>query len=219
MMEDTTKGLISFVRILISIAAIITFCFGLVGAEEYKGPDDPKAIMAANKALHSLGPDRGGIPINSEQLQVIGLPDLAVAGEKEHMEELLNEIGAHREGTETVVDLSADVLFGFDSWDLRPESEAILNKVCEAIRNLKASRVLVEGHTDSKGSEAYNQNLSEKRAATVKKWLISKGNLNNIEIVAIGYGETRPIAPNTNPDGSDNPEGRAKNRRVQIRIQ
>ncbi len=77
---------------------------------------------------------------------------------------------------------------------------------------------MISGHTDSKGSEEYNQKLSEKRAESVKKWLIENAGVNPKIIEISGYGESRPVAPNTNPDGSDNPEGRQKNRRVEIVI-
>ncbi|MBW1660432.1 MAG: OmpA family protein, partial [Deltaproteobacteria bacterium] len=75
-----------------------------------------------------------------------------------------------------------------------------------------------EGHTDSKGSEEYNLALSQRRADSVKVWLIEEGGLKGITIITKGYGESKPVAPNTKPDGSDNPEGRAKNRRVEIYV-
>jgi outer membrane protein OmpA-like peptidoglycan-associated protein len=78
--------------------------------------------------------------------------------------------------------------------------------------------ILIEGHTDSKGTEGYNLALSEKRANAVKRWLVEKGGLDSKKIITRGYGESRPIAPNTNPDGSDCPEGRARNRRVEVYV-
>ena len=74
--------------------------------------------------------------------------------------------------------------------------------------------ILITGHTDSKGSDAYNQRLSLARAQAVKNWFEAKGLQQNYQLE--GLGATRPIAPNTHPDGSDNPEGRAQNRRVEI---
>ena len=78
-------------------------------------------------------------------------------------------------------------------------------------------RVRVEGHTDSKGSDAYNQRLSQRRSESVVKYLISKG-IDPSRLEAVGFGKSRPIAPNQNPDGGDNPIGRAKNRRVEVHI-
>jgi outer membrane protein OmpA-like peptidoglycan-associated protein len=73
----------------------------------------------------------------------------------------------------------------------------------------------VEGHTDSKGAEAYNQTLSEKRALTVKDWLASHGAL-PASTSAKGWGKRRPLVSNTKPDGSDDPAARQKNRRVEV---
>ncbi|MDF2483808.1 MAG: hypothetical protein K0R79_4165 [Stenotrophomonas indicatrix] len=77
----------------------------------------------------------------------------------------------------------------------------------------------VPGHTDSKGTDAYNQKLSERRATAVYNYLTKNGVDAGRLAGPIGYGESRPIAPNTNPDGSDNPEGRAKNRRTELNVQ
>ncbi|MDP7239531.1 MAG: OmpA family protein, partial [Candidatus Latescibacteria bacterium] len=74
------------------------------------------------------------------------------------------------------------------------------------------------GHTDSKGSDAYNQKLSEKRALSVKTWLLTNTNISKYLLHTIGLGETQPVAPNEKEDGSDNPEGRAQNRRVEILV-
>jgi OOP family OmpA-OmpF porin len=90
--------------------------------------------------------------------------------------------------------------------------------VGEIIKAYKSPNVTIAGHTDSKGAEDYNQKLSEKRAASVKSWLVKNAGINADIIKTIGYGESKPVAPNTKKDGSDNPEGRQKNRRVEILI-
>lgn len=77
--------------------------------------------------------------------------------------------------------------------------------------------VEIQSHTDSKGNELYNLKLSQKRAESVVNYLINKGIKSN-RLVPKGYGETKHIAPNENPDNSDNPEGRAKNRRTDFKI-
>ena len=76
-------------------------------------------------------------------------------------------------------------------------------------------RATVEGHTDSLGTESYNQRLSERRAYAVRVALLSRGAFDQ-NLVVRGFGKSRPIAPNQNFDGSDNPEGRQKNRRVEV---
>jgi len=78
------------------------------------------------------------------------------------------------------------------------------------------SPLLIEGFTDSKGEHAYNMKLSENRAAAVKQWLVLNLSVSASRITTRGWGEAKPVAPNKNPDGSDNPQGRQKNRRVEI---
>ena len=75
--------------------------------------------------------------------------------------------------------------------------------------------VQVEGHTDSKGGDAYNVRLSEARATTVRDWMAGQG-LIPAETPIKGYGKTKPAVPNTTADGPDDPEGRQKNRRVEV---
>jgi outer membrane protein OmpA-like peptidoglycan-associated protein len=78
--------------------------------------------------------------------------------------------------------------------------------------------VRIDGHTDGRGADSYNQSLSERRAAAVKAWLVQHGQAPSALITTRGFGRTKPIADNTKPDGSDNPDGRAKNRRVEILV-
>ncbi len=75
----------------------------------------------------------------------------------------------------------------------------------------------IGSHTDSRGTDSYNETLSQRRAESVVRYLIGKG-VQESRLQAKGYGETQHIAPNENPDGSDNPEGRALNRRTEFRI-
>lgn len=84
---------------------------------------------------------------------------------------------------------------------------------------LQNPEIIVEigSHTDSKGSDGYNQNLSQRRAESVVKYLRKKG-IDKNRLKAQGYGESQPVAPNTKPDGSDNPEGRALNRRTEFKV-
>jgi OOP family OmpA-OmpF porin len=111
------------------------------------------------------------------------------------------------------------VNFDFDKATLRPDAVSILNEAIEILKRYPDLKVEVAGHTDSVGSDAYNQGLSERRAKTVYDYLTSNG----VDAARLagptGYGESRPIAPNTNPDGSDNPEGRAQNRRTELNVQ
>ena len=120
--------------------------------------------------------------------------------------------------TEVRVDLAADVLFDFDKADLLPKAEATLQKAADFVKERnKGAVVRIEGHTDGKGSEAYNQKLSLRRADSVKRWFAEHG-LEGMRFSTKGFGATQPVAPNQKPDGSDDPEGRQKNRRVEIVI-
>jgi outer membrane protein OmpA-like peptidoglycan-associated protein len=114
--------------------------------------------------------------------------------------------------------LTIHVNFDFDKSDIRKADEAELKKAINFVRKYPGSRVRLEGYTDSKGTEEYNQKLSERRAEAVKQYLIKKGAVESGMISATGYGESNPIAPNETPDGKDNPAGRAENRRVEILI-
>ena len=78
------------------------------------------------------------------------------------------------------------------------------------------TNVRIEGHTDSIGTDDYNQALSERRAASVRDWLSEHGGLTDAAFTTAGFGSSNPVAPNTNEDGSDNPFGRQQNRRVDI---
>jgi outer membrane protein OmpA-like peptidoglycan-associated protein len=119
--------------------------------------------------------------------------------------------------TEVRIELAADVLFEFDKATLLPKAEETLKKAAEFIRERAAGVVTIEGHTDAKGDDLYNQKLSERRADSVRQWFVRNG-LGGLRFSVKGLGETRPVAPNARPDGADDPEGRQKNRRVEIVI-
>lgn len=120
--------------------------------------------------------------------------------------------------TEVRVDLAADVLFDFDKAELLPKAEQTLQQAADFVKqHNKGSVVRIEGHTDAKGSDAYNQKLSLRRADSVKRWFTGHG-LGDLRFSTEGFGAKKPVAPNQKPDGSDDPEGRQKNRRVEIVI-
>ncbi len=122
---------------------------------------------------------------------------------------------------ETHIGVLADALFDFDKADLRSDAEATLEAAIPEIKKATEDGTRparVEGHTDGKGSDAYNMRLSEARARSVRDWLAGRSVLPaNAEIR--GFGKRMPIAPNEFGDGSDNPEGRQKNRRVEIAVE
>jgi outer membrane protein OmpA-like peptidoglycan-associated protein len=117
---------------------------------------------------------------------------------------------------ETTIELPADVLFDFDKAEIRPDAADALKAAARILRERAKGPVRVEGHTDAKGSSAYNQNLSEQRANAVKQWLAEREGLSDMAFTIKGLGATKPAVPNTKPDGTDDPEGRQKNRRVAL---
>lgn len=134
------------------------------------------------------------------------------------VEGALRDLGAKTIGNEIVVDLPSDVLFDFDKHNIRPDAADALGKLLTIINAQGASApIRIEGHTDSIANDAYNQRLSERRAASVKAWLAGRG-VDGARVGTRGLGESRPRAPNAKPDGSDDPEGRQQNRRVEIFI-
>ena len=117
------------------------------------------------------------------------------------------------------MELEGDVLFDFDKAEIKPEAERTLDQVGTVIAQFPEGKVLIEGHTDSKGSPDMNLQLSKRRAEAVKNWLVKKKSISESIITTRGFGETKPVAPETNPDGSDNPQGRQQNRRVEITVE
>jgi outer membrane protein OmpA-like peptidoglycan-associated protein len=176
----------------------------------------PEAHQKAIEALKALGPDRGALKLSFKVLTIEGITR-GITARSEKIQATLKELGVKETDTEYRIELPGDILFDFDKWTIREDAEETLSKVGEIIRAYQYP-VAIIGHTDSKGSEAYNLELSKKRAEAVKQWLVSQAEIDPNRIDTIGKGESEPAVPNTNPDGSDNPEGRQKNRRVEVRI-
>lgn len=103
------------------------------------------------------------------------------------------------------------VNFDFDKSNIRPDAAVILDEAVSALSGSSAA-VSVEGHTDAVGSDAYNQRLSERRAESVRRYLVEHG-IDESRLSTVGYGESRPIASNQTR------EGRALNRRVELIVQ
>jgi len=108
------------------------------------------------------------------------------------------------------VELSADTYFDFDRSTLKPDGKRIVDEeVVAPMKEHRELRALVEGHTDSIGSESYNQRLSERRANAVRDYMVSRG-VEASRITTKGWGKSKPVASN------ETKEGQAKNRRVEI---
>lgn len=114
-------------------------------------------------------------------------------------------------GQAILVNLPDGVTFDVDSATLRPTFRNTLDQVAQSLKQYPDSLIDVYGHTDSTGSDAYNQTLSERRASTVANYLVSQG-VSAARVRSQGFGETMPVASN------DTVDGRARNRRVEIKI-
>jgi outer membrane protein OmpA-like peptidoglycan-associated protein len=176
-------------------------------AARYTGPEAPETQAAAREALG-----------RAKVLDVVGVT-LDIVGVARGIEGVLQDLGARVTDREIRITMAADVLFDFDKATIRPDAADGLGKVAEVIRSHAAAPVELEGHTDGKGQAPYNLKLSEQRAESVKAWLAKNGGIPAARLKTRGYGMTRPVVPNTRPDGTDDPEGRQKNRRVEIVIQ
>ena len=111
----------------------------------------------------------------------------------------------------TKVTYAADAFFDFDKSVLKPEGKAKLDDLVSKVKGINLEVIIAVGHTDSVGSNAYNQRLSVRRAEAVKAYLVSKGIERN-RIYTEGKGEKQPVADNRTA------EGRAKNRRVEVEV-
>lgn len=109
------------------------------------------------------------------------------------------------------------VYYDFDKSKLRESARPVLDTLVEILKSYPRMIIEIAGHTDNMGDTVYNKKLSERRAESVFYYLKRKG-IPEEQMVQKGYGETMPVAPNKNPDGSDNPEGRQLNRRVEFKV-
>lgn len=132
---------------------------------------------------------------------------------EQRAQDALSKLAAvKKEDRGLVITLSGSVLFTTDQATLLPEARTRLDQVAQALLETKGRNVIVEGYTDSRGSENHNLDLSQRRADTVREYLVSRGYPSD-KIQARGLGKSAPIADNTTA------EGRANNRRVEIVIQ
>jgi peptidoglycan-associated lipoprotein len=110
-----------------------------------------------------------------------------------------------------------NVYFGFDSANINNLAAKELDKLVDILNDNPEIKIELSSHTDSVGTHEKNMDLSQRRATSSVNYMVKKG-IDPARLVAKGYGETRPVARNTNRDGSDNPNGRARNRRTEFRI-
>jgi outer membrane protein OmpA-like peptidoglycan-associated protein len=179
-----------------SLLLLLVACPAMAQAK-YADPDSAATEAAARQAL--------------AQKHIVD-----IVGVTSGIQSVLQDLGAKVVGQQLTINLAADVLFDFDKYTLLPKANETLRKVGQVAASYPASPMLIEGYTDGKGTHPYNMKLSENRADAVKNWLVQNASIAGSRITTQGWGETKPVAPNKKLDGSDDPEGRQKNRRVEI---
>lgn len=120
-------------------------------------------------------------------------------------------VSVTRVGDEIVLNMPSNITFETDRAEINPQFYSVLDSVAVVLREFARTLVNVYGHTDSDGSDSYNEQLSERRAVNVAQYLVRRGN-DGRRFYVVGYGEERPIATNATA------AGKAQNRRVEIRI-
>lgn len=162
-----------------------------------------------NGRVENFGSDKQGLGGAPASIGGSTVQELASAG---------SGITAKETQQSIVIGMQADLLFDFDRADLRPTAVATLQRISQFIAAKAKKGVLIEGHTDAKGSVPYNQKLSLARADSVRRWLVERGGLSSVSFTTSGLGASKPVAPNVTADGRDDPAGRQQNRRVAIII-
>jgi len=167
-----------------------------------------------------LGDIVGGRHDRTEKIVGAGIGGLAGAGIGAYMDKQERDMRARtagtdvrvtRQGDDLILNIPSGITFAYNSADVQPQFQHTLDQVAQVLDDYNQTYIDVYGHTDSTGSDTYNQALSERRAVSVAHYLESRG-LQSARVGTMGYGETQPIAPN------DTEEGRATNRRVEIKI-
>ena len=136
----------------------------------------------------------------------------------ETVKKIETELNAEKIPEGIRINVAETILFDFDKYNVRAQAKPTLTKINLLLRHYKNAQIFINGHTDNRGEDSYNLELSQKRAAAVKYYFINVFKVQNTRMQTKGYGKTKPISPNHNLDGSDNPVGREKNRRVELII-
>lgn len=167
-----------------------------------------------------LGDLVGGRRDRTERILGAGIGGIAGAGVGAYMDRQEAELRRRtagtdvqviRQGDDLILNIPSGINFAYDSAEVQPRFRQTLDQVAGTLAQYNQTYLDVYGHTDSTGSDAYNQDLSERRARAVADYLAGRG-VQPARIGTRGYGETQPVA------GNDTPEGQAQNRRVEIKI-
>ena len=172
------------------------------------------ALLAAGMLILSAPPALAQVDTSGRVLDL----ELRVVDLQLRTEDIGGASRTNEKGNEVEIALSADVLFEFDKASLTPKANKTLREVAGRIESEASGTVKITGYTDSKGSNRYNLRLSQRRAKTVEHALDDMVDGADVTFEVKGLGERKPEAPNLKKDGTDNPKGRALNRRVEVQF-
>jgi outer membrane protein OmpA-like peptidoglycan-associated protein len=197
---------------LIVASSLLTGCAGLQKTDwptcAAVGAVGGAALGAIESATWAAGGAVAGAGMAAAYCWVHGASDEQVV----MVEEVVEETYVATEAAEAVR-VELDVKFDFDRAQVKPESYGDIKNLADFMSQFPQTTTVVEGHTDSVGSDAYNQGLSERRANAVRDVLVNQYGIGGERVNAVGYGESRPVADNATADG------RAINRRVEAEVE
>ncbi len=202
------------------ITIALMLCLSVLGLSCSSWSNTGKGAAAGTAGGAAVGAGIGALAGNTAKGAILGAVIGGAAGtaigiymdkQAEELEEDLENATVERVGEGIQVTFESGILFGFDKSDLTPEAQQNIRELAETLRKYPDTNVLIEGHTDDKGSDDYNQSLSERRAEAVARYTIAQG-VSASRITTKGYGEAQPLASN------DTDANRAQNRRVEVAI-
>ncbi|MDZ7588525.1 MAG: OmpA family protein [Parasphingorhabdus sp.] len=211
------------IKLMGMATAVLALTTGCVTDPETGNRTISKAAIGGVGGLvggYLLGDLIGGKSDRTEKILGAGIGAVAGAGVGYYLDQQEKElrqrtagtgIDVTRDGDQLVLNMPSNVTFAVDSAAIEPRFQSTLGQVADTLSRYDKSYIDVYGHTDSTGSDSYNQSLSERRAESVANALSNSG-VNRARIATRGYGESQPIATNTTE------EGRSANRRVEIKI-
>lgn len=205
-------------KLRMGLAVVISAAFLFTGCASWNKTQKGAVIgtAAGGAAGAVIGRASGNTALGAIIGAAVGGGAGAVIGRQmdkqaEEIEKNVPDAKVERVGEGIVVEFSSNILFGFDESNLSDDAKTNLDKLVVVLNSYPDTDIEVQGHTDSKGSEAYNQTLSEQRAGTVSSYLSGKGIAYN-RLTIKGFGETLPKYENNTADG------RTQNRRVEFMI-
>lgn len=217
-MESMKNKIISLGTAAFILLAFVFSSFLMSGCKSASNTTKGGAVGAA--AGGAIGAAIGSASDNTAVGAIIGAAVGGTAGALigRRMDKQAEELRRDLEGAEVErvgegikITFDSGLLFDVDSYRLQPSTKENLTELAETLKKYDNTNILIEGHTDATGSDAYNQTLSENRAAAVTNYLTAQGVSRN-RITTMGYGEAQPI------DDNSNAQGRQENRRVEVAI-